>query len=452
MKSLYAALGFAALIAGFSSDVRAEGESATMTLADALASAHKDSPELAISAAAIAGAERELKAAKALRLPSVKVEASVLRWNEPIEIDFSIPGLEPPPGMELDPIVVRDQLTTQTTVTVVEPLSTQIPIASLIGVSRHGLDAAGFEHDQTQADVVVRAAQAYLGLLLAQAARDVISASVEQVEAQLERARVLKEAGVLETVDLMRLESALADTKRRHIDAETRVELGRDQLMLTLGRPLSTRFSVIDDLPEQPRLLSIDEDQAVELAVTGRPELKAARSRVRQAHSAAMAVKSHLYPNIVAVASYQNNQGSGSFSAENTFFVGLTLSWEAWDWGHNWHAYKAAGVKAKRAELSTVRFEDHLMLQARASARDARAAHAGLSLARTGLQAADEAYRINSIRFDEGALTTTDLLDAQTDVTRARFGYANARFSYFLKVIALAQATGQAPQDLLSKL
>ena len=63
---------------------------------------------------------------------------------------------------------------------------------------------------------------------------------------------------------------------------------------------------------------------------------------------------------------------------------------------------------------------------------------------------AEEAFRIQRERFNEGALSATDLLDAETEVARSRLGYANARYEYYIALVALARATGQLPDAVMA--
>jgi outer membrane protein TolC len=60
---------------------------------------------------------------------------------------------------------------------------------------------------------------------------------VAQVDAQLERARVLQQAGALERVDVMRLESALAEARGLHLEAEAGVAAAGEQLRFAIGLP-----------------------------------------------------------------------------------------------------------------------------------------------------------------------------------------------------------------------
>ena len=75
----------------------------------------------------------------------------------------------------------------------------------------------------------------------------------------------------------------------------------------------------------------------------------------------------------------------------------------------------------------------------------AKTAYDSLAAAQAGQQAAEEAYRLQKVKFEAAASTTTDVLDAETDVARARLSFALARYDYYLALVGLARAIGDVP-------
>lgn len=426
-------------------------EARTLSFQQIIDIAVKDSPDLEVSAKTIDSAKRNTRATKALRLPKLSVDANVFVWDSALEIEFSIPGMDPPTGMNA-PLTVRDRVTSTASVTLAEPLSGQLAINRLIEIDELATTAA--EHDQRSATdaVQLRAAAGYLGLLQADAAVTIAESSVDQVQAQLDRARVLKEGGLLETVDVMRLEAALAAVRQQRILAKKASRIAQASLTLVLGLPSGTRIAARDDFPAEPKLYSISSAQAIREARAARPDLKAQRVRVEQADGGADAARANLFPNVAAVASFQHTEGQSTFQPKNAWFVGLTLQWDVWDWGRNWNSYQASKIQAKQAELAANRAEQRVALEVENLALDVEAAFEGMEAARSGLAAAEEAFRIQSARFSEGEGTTTDLLDSETEVTRARFALSSARYAYFSALVALAHGMGAEPPDVLSKI
>jgi outer membrane protein len=430
---------------------QAPGQAKALTLADAEHLALRQSPELAISQKSVDAADRRVKAARSQRLPRLSVDSNLLLWNE--EIAFQIPG-PPNPDMPDMPtlidVVVRGQVTSTTTVTVAQPLTPLIAISDLIEVEEAGRSASEAELQGTRVDVAFRATDGYLVVLLAQAGQQVATQRVAQVEAQLGRARALVEGGVLQPVDVMRLEVALAAAQRELITAELQVRLALGNLILALGLPADAAVDVQDTLPPEPQPPPAAAGEAMASAVEQRADVRALTFRAQQAESGASAAKASLYPVVAAIGTFQHSEGGGSLQAADSLFAGLTLQWNVWDWGHTWQNYKAAEIQAAQVDLAAARMVDVVRLQVAGAASDAQSAYQALAVTRTGLAAAEEAYRIQSDRFSEGVATTTDVIDAEIEVTQARLGYASARYAYFRALASLARATGQMPSAFLS--
>jgi outer membrane protein len=194
----------------------------------------------------------------------------------------------------------------------------------------------------------------------------------------------------------------------------------------------------------------MDDRRVAELATRDRPEMTAAHQRIEQARGGVGVAKSALLPNIMGLLSYQHTEGQSAFMPKNAWFVGGTLSWDLWDWGKNWNGVKEANARSRQAEIAARSLRDQLVFDAQRRLTEARTAYQSVGLARSSLAAAEEAYRIQSVRYAEGAATTTDVIDAETDVSRARSAYSQARYDYYLAQAAVARAVGQLPSTALS--
>jgi outer membrane protein len=445
MRPILLVIAIAAAPAVASAQPAAPPTSERLTMSAAIELALGRSPDLAISEEGVESARHRVKASQRRRLPSVSVESNAIYWDK--ELAFTI--APPMPGVEPESLTVRERLTTATSATAVLPLSPQFVITHLVAAERNGLRASEHDHAARRLEVASSVASAYLGVLLARATNEIAQSRTQLVQAQLERARVLKEGGVLGQVDVMRLEAAHAAARRQAITSAADAETAEDALVLAIGLPEGIRLELVDELPAQVSQPPMSPDEAVRQAVQRRPELRAARARADQARSGARVQMAELFPNVSALGTVQHNTGNGPFQPENAWFLGVQLKWNLWDWGTTWHTYKAASHQADQASKVASRMTDGLRVEVRRSARQARAAFDALDVARVGLAAAEEAFRIQSARFQEGATTTTELLAAETGVAEARIGFATARHAYFLELAALARATGQLPDALL---
>lgn len=409
-----------------------------LSITEAVDAALAQSDEVAIANEAVNAARARVDGARAQRLPRLRAEGAVNVWNEALTFSFgdtAVPGMSAP--------TIREQITTTASISLSQPVSGLLVIDKLIGLEQHGVGVARAELDATRIEVASGVAESYLRLLQAKASRDVAQKSLAQLEAQLARARQFEAAGSLGKVDTLRIETARDTAKQAALRADAGVLVGERALVLALGLGATTRLDTFDDMPQALPALPWTEQAAIELALRNRPELRGAAERVAQARSAREVARTAYYPNINAVAVYQNNQGVGTIQPENAAFVGLNLQWDVWDWGKTRASVREADHHRRQAEIVRDRLAEQLVFDVRRRWVEADTARQGLAIAATGVAAAEEAYRIQNARFEQGAATTTDLLESETEVARARLGVIVARYDYLVSLVSLAQGVGQ---------
>jgi outer membrane protein len=422
-----------------------------LTFREAIELAVKRGPEIVMAGQGIEASAARVRGAGAQRFPQLRAEANVLYWDKALDLQFPAMGMSP--GMEpagpAPGLRVRDRLTSQVTVTLAQPISALVVLHRLIALEQNGVEAARADQSRARLDTAQRASEAYLRLLQARALVSVAEKSVAQVEAQLERARVLEKAGALAHVDVLRLTSARDSARQGLLRARAGLDVGQAGLVLALELPAGTALEVVDDFPDPPPTLVMADGDSAAVARRERPELRAASERASQARAGRAVAMSQLLPNILAVGTYQHTEGQSTFQPKNAWFVGATLSWDLWDWGKRWSGVKEAEARARQAEIGQQMLGDQIAFDAQRRLVEARTAFDSLAVARSGLEAAEEAYRIQSVRYAEGAATTTDVIDAEADVSRARSSYAQSRYDYYLAQTALARAVGRSPLALI---
>jgi outer membrane protein len=421
-----------------------------LTFREAIELAVKSGPEVTSAAQGVEASAARVRGAGAQRFPQLRAEANILRWDKPLDLTFPVPmgmgmGME---GGAAPALRVRDQVTSQVTVTLAQPISALLVIHRLIGLERNGVEAARADEARARLDTAQRASEAYLRLLQARAFVSVAEKSVAQVEAQLQRAKVAETAGALAHVDVLRLTSARDAARQGLLRARGGMQVAQAGLTLALELPAGTAVEVVDDFPDPPPRLVMEDSETAAAALRERPELRAASERLEQAKAGRSVAVSQLLPNILGVGTYQHTEGQSTFQPKDAWFVGATLSWDIWDWGKRWSAVKEAEARANQAAIGRKSLGDQVAFDAQRRLVEARTAYDTLGLARSGLEAAEEAYRIQSVRYAEGAATTTDVIDAEADVSRARSSYAQSRYDYYLAQAALARAVGRMPQTL----
>jgi outer membrane protein TolC len=433
-----------ALGAGAGTGLAADGPR-RLTIDQAVAAAQTGNPELAIAQKGVVVAGKRVGAAKALRLPSLSVTANVFVWDSELTFPLTAPGTMLPPGTEAPELVAREQITGSVSVTVAQPLSGLAVLSKLIDVEESGVAVAKSEVDGARLDVGAQAAELYFRAMEAHAYAQIAEQSVQQLDAQLKQARALEAAGVLERVQVMRLEAARAQAEQAALQARDGEAQAIDGLAMLIGLPVGTPLETVDQLPAEIPPPPWTEKQALEVAMQKRPDLKTADLRAQQASGAVNVKLADYYPNVNAVAQYQHNEGQGSFAEEDSLFVGVTLSWNIWNWGKTRNDVAELRGRAQQARMNADRMRDRAAVDVRAKLRTAGSRYEQLAVAKRGLAAAEEAYRLATARFAAGQDTQLGVIDAEAEVTRARLSLATQRYEYAIALVQLARAIGEAP-------
>jgi outer membrane protein len=429
-KCIFVATALA--IATGASAARADQAPRKLTFEDAIHIATAENPDVALAADKAQGARDDVDAARGHMLPTLKIDASAQRWDDAP----SVPGFE---GFRLHELV-----TTNVYITVSQPLSGLVYLSDLVDAADHGSAMAKADLDKARLDVAYRAADAYVHALEAATAAEVAHKSVAQIQGELDRARKLRAADTYNDIDVLRFQSAKAAADQAAVRADAQREGALASLVVALGLHDGETVDVVDDLPATPPALAMSVAAAQDRSLSARPELHAARERIAAAHDRKMAAESAFFPDIRAEAQIQHVTGS-AFSPRDQGLVGVTLSWTLWDWGAVKHGVTTAAHAERAAQLGADALVDQVRLDVRKRWLDAKAGFDSLASADTQLTTAEEAYRLQQVRFDAGAATATDVLDAETDVARARLAAGNARYDYYLALVALARSVGDLP-------
>jgi outer membrane protein len=391
-------------------------------------------PDIAVAKEAIAGAEAKTAGLSAKRYPSVSADARGNLYTEPYQVDF---------GGAL--FTLHKQETSFTTVMISQPLTGLAYLSALVGAAEHAANATRDDYDRVRLDTAYRTAEAYLHVLEARAGAEVAHRSVADTQSGLDQAIVLRKADTYTDIDVLRFQSAKAAADRAALRADTAAQTALAGLVVQLGLHDGDAIAITDDLPTTAPPLAMTLAQAQDRALAARPELRGARERIAVATAQRESAREKYLPDVRAVGVWAHATGVEPFQPDNEEYVGLHVSWNVWDWGSTHQGVVEAEHARARAQLASDALADRVRLEVRQRWLAAKTAYDSQALADTQAKAAEEAYRLQKVKLDNAAATATDVLDAETEVARARLQIALARYDYYLALVALARSVGDLP-------
>ena len=300
---------------------------------------------------------------------------------------------------------------------------------------------------QTQNDIIITVNEAYYNLLKTRKFVEVAEQSLKERESHLKDARAYFKAGLIPKNDMLQSEVQLAGAQIELIRAKNQSIMASAKLNTLLRRPVESEIQVEDILKFEPS--DISWEKSVEQAKKNRPELKQSEIGIEQAEKNIILTRAPYLPSVSVSANYLK-QGDdilardyplpGGSSEVKT--VMATLKWRFWAWGQRKNELAVAKHNVKKAEESQAELFDTIILQVRNAYLDIKEFEFNIGVTEKAIEQAEEDFRINQSRYQAQLSTTTDVLDAQTRLTRARINYYNALYNHRISLTRLAWSTG----------
>jgi outer membrane protein len=293
--------------------------------------------------------------------------------------------------------------------------------AAILGKSASLLDTA-----KTRDDIFLNVSQGYFRTLRAQKLEVVAQQEVVDLKAHLKIARDQYEFGVVTYNDVLQAEVTLADAEQRLIVAKTDAIDIRSALNKVLALPISAP-TVLKDEKLETRPWTLEE--ATDKAVKQRSDLKASADRIQQQEKVVTQTRAQYFPRIYAQAglNYQQN----SFMLHDTQWFGI--------FGMQWTLFSGLDTKAQvsQARLKVNQLQeqhrdlgDQVRLDVQNAYLKVKQTADQIRTTEKAVTQATENLRLNEERYKEAVGTATDVIDADTLLTRTRVNYWTAVYDH----------------------
>ena len=274
--------------------------------------------------------------------------------------------------------------------------------------------------------------------------------ALERNNARLEDAKVGFQVGTLTKADLLRLQALVANSQQGVVQAESFRALAGAQLAIIM-RDQSGEYR-IGEAPHPVTDVAVPDRNAMRRLVYDswqrRLELRALESTSDSLHRGEQAVRAGSWPRLDAVgdANYAN-PNPRYFPPANvwhaTWSVGLVASWNVFDTFLNDARGDELAAQSDAVRAQHLGLEAAIANEVISAQLDVGKAKTALDTSEVALQAAEEAYRVTTDLYRVGRATTTDLIDAETELLSAKLANTNARIDLTIAGLRLTHATGQ---------
>jgi outer membrane protein len=360
-----------------------------------------------------------------------------------------VPAGTPLVNVPLSVPVILDQAAAQAQLSI--PVSDYLlRLGHKVDAAKHSTEAARLDAEATRRITATNAKIAYYDWARAKLQVIVADQSRAQAKSYVVDTKNRFEAGSGSQADVLRADSQLATTELTVERALAILARREDRLRTAVHDDALDLSAIGEDVRVDPPAIDLGggAPRLVAEASQKRPELQALERSALAFHDQARAAKALYYPRLDAVAdltSASPNQRIFPQSSElnTTWSAGVVLSWSPSDAIAGGTSVRSAEAKEREA----VEKRRALFDQLRAEVVDAYQAlvetNAALVSARRGVAASEESHRVRMALYQAGRATSTEVLDAETDVLRTRLSVIDAYIDARLARVRLLHATGR---------
>lgn len=413
-----------------------------VTLEEALERASQNNPMVQAARREVEASLGQKREARSYFLPDVTFTETFSRTDNPVYVfmgkltqerfgmtDFALPGLNRP--APLNNFQSRAELTL--------PLFTGGKLAAAYRAAGLGVEAAQSRSAFADSSLRRGVTEAFFGSLLAQRAVSVMDETVKTAEAHLAQVEAMHRQGLVLDSDLLRMRVFVSDMRQQRAARDADARVARAYLAYAMG--FEGRVEPKGDfVPPAEPLPSLE--TAVEAALASRGDLQAASFEARQAELGTRMARSDYFPQVGALAAYEQDTEDFSGHGKN-WMVGVQVRLPLFDGGARSGRLLTASSRQFQAQKALEDARNRVRVEVQEALLRAQAAAERVEVTAQSEEQARENQRIVALRYREGLASITDLLDADTALTAASLGRAQAVHDLLVSRARLQWAMGK---------
>ncbi len=307
-----------------------------------------------------------------------------------------------------------------------------------------GIDAAEFERSAVHNALIEAVTATYYAYLAAQEAQKVAQESITAIASELKQTQLRFEAGTVLKSEVLSLDVQMAQMQEAEIRATNGIELSKTGLANLLGLAGSPAFTVASSasLLPQPKVTA-SFNNLLELAMTQRPEVKAAANQVEISLRRLKSEQGAYLPKADAYVSYgQNSQTPGFSGSKDNITAGVTVEMDLFSGFNTQQRVSAASRKAAEARETERKTKLAIEQDVKIAFLKLQEALARLKVTEASARSADEALRLVNEERRAEIVTVTRYIESEVARNKARSNTIAAHYDALSAEAALKKAVG----------
>jgi len=300
--------------------------------------------------------------------------------------------------------------------------------------------------------LTVTVTKAFYALVVAQRKYATAQEALDQAGRFLQITEESERAGQAAHADVVRAQIQYQQQQAAYSDANLAMENARLDLSVLVFPTLDENFTAVDDLDSPRPLPTFGETQ--EMAGKMNPDIRVATESLRQANVDVKSARAAFLPaisldpvwgmesNCVATHCVYSALPEAGATPTLGYYISATLTVPLWDWGTLRSKLRQADFRQEQAQVSLSQTQRRVLAELYAAYNEATVARDQVDKLRSTADLAAESLRLTTLRYQGGAATSLEVVDAQTTLIAARNAYDDAQVRYRNALATLQTFTG----------
>ena len=411
-------------------------------LASIISYALRNNPGLRIAEKDIESEKYGVDAAKADRIPRIDLGGGITRFRYDTPLTPVV--ITPPISATMDFPIVRRTIW-DSGVSFKLPLFRGGRLYRAVNVAEMKKAIAQDTYRMNKQELVYNLTSIYYKIVQLEQLLLAADQSVKQLESHKKNVELYLKTGTVPKLDLLKTDVEISHAMENRLMVKNSLASSYELLKSLMGMDnMDAEISVVPEPTTSGSYPTLEE--SINAALSQRPDYKAIAKKILIYEEQVKIAEGKRFPDISASGEYVAKAGNDTSFKENWYY-GLRFTIPIFDGG-----LIRSEINKEKVAMEKVKEEERaikLLIN-----REVRDAHLNIANALerievTGkaIDSAQENVRIELLKYDAGAGTSTDVIDAQIDLLRAEIDHYQALFDRETALASLKKAVGEDEYD-----
>jgi outer membrane protein len=284
--------------------------------------------------------------------------------------------------------------------------------------------------------------RAYFALLLNKEVVGIQQENIERTKVYLAATQKRFDSGQLPKLELLRAQVQLTNEQNDLETALGNTEKSRLFLAKTVGLQ-DEDLDVAGELQFNP--IAIDKSEIIQKALENRVDLRVLDIRKAMGDNQITVSSSGNKPNLFLFSGYNVTNGFDPMDPNrfvDNWNVGVQLSWPLFDGFKTKHEVESARINRQVTDLQEKEIKEMLVVQIKQALVNLNQSEIKINSQKKNIELAKEALDMSVKQYEQGFISSLDLMDAQKVLLRNELGQVQAIFNHIMTKIDLSKAIG----------